>query len=92
MSTVKARSQPGALPGDPLTREAAAFRRKLPALLVAHKGEYVAFYHGRLVGHGADDEELADRMFRKLGDAPFYIARVEQAPTVCEAPSPEVIG
>jgi hypothetical protein len=30
-------------------------------------------------------------MFVKLGDAPFYIAKVETAPTVYELPSPEVV-
>jgi hypothetical protein len=30
-------------------------------------------------------------MFEKLGDAPFYIARVEREPTVSDLPSPEVV-
>jgi hypothetical protein len=92
MSTVKSPARRRAWPDDPLAGEAAAFRRKLPELLRAYKGQYVAFYHGRAVGHGADDEELAGRMFKKLGDAPFYIARVEKVPAVCDVPSPEVVG
>jgi len=29
-------------------------------------------------------------MFRKLGDAPFYIARLEETPAIYEFPSPEL--
>jgi len=92
MSTAKAQAVRSALPKDPLMREEAAFRRKLPQLLPAYRGEYVAFYRGRLVGHSPDDEELASRMYRKLGDSPFYIASVEEAPAFCDVPSPEVGG
>jgi len=92
MSTAKAQAGRSALPNDPLMREAAAFRRRLPTLLRTHKGEYVAFYEGRVVGHDPDDEELAARMFAKLGDAPFHIARVEEAATVYDLPSPEGVG
>jgi hypothetical protein len=92
MSTAKARAGQGALAKDPLMREAAALRRKLPQLLRTHPGEYVAFYEGRVAGHGPDDEELASRMFAKLGDVPFYIARVAEAPASCDVPSPEVVG
>jgi hypothetical protein len=42
------------------------------------------------VGHAEDDEELAERMFKKLGDVPFYIAKVEEEPTVYDLPSPEI--
>ena len=45
-----------------------------------------------MVGHGPDDEELARQMYERLGDVPFYIARVEREPTVYELPSPEVTG
>ena len=47
---------------------------------------------GHVVDHDPEDEALAARMFKKLGDAPFYIARLEQNPTVYEFPSPEVAG
>jgi hypothetical protein len=30
-------------------------------------------------------------MFERLGDAPFYIAKVEKEPSVYELPSPEVV-
>ncbi len=77
---------------EPLAREAQGFRRKLPRLLKDYEGQFVALYRGRVVGHGADDEELAQRMYAQLGDVPFYIARVEREPTVYDLPSPEVVG
>lgn len=77
---------------DPFVAEAHAFRRKLPQLLARYEGEFVALYRGRVVGHGVNDEDLAERMYERLGDVPFYIARVERRPTVYELPSPEVVG
>lgn len=77
---------------EPLANEAQALRRKLPRLLKDYEGQFVALYRGRVVGHGADDEELAERMYERLGDVPFYIARVERQPTVYDLPSPEVVG
>jgi ABC-type enterochelin transport system ATPase subunit len=56
-----------------------------------YEGQFVALYQGRVVGHGADDEELARRMFEKLGDVPFYIAKVSKEPTVYDLPSPETV-
>ncbi len=77
---------------EPFAAEAQAFRRKLPQLLGRYEGEFVALYRGRVVGHGANDEELALRMYERLGDAAFYIARVERQPTVYDLPSPEVVA
>ncbi len=74
-----------------LRDEEAAFQRKLPQLLKGHRGEYVAVYHGRIVAHGPNDEELARQMFTRLGYVPFLIARVEEEPTVYELPSPEAV-
>ncbi|MBI4641763.1 MAG: hypothetical protein HY731_13790 [Candidatus Tectomicrobia bacterium] len=76
---------------EPLVAEEQVFRQKLTQLLRRYKGQFIALYQGRVVGHGKDDEELARQMFEKLGDVPFYIARVEKEPTVYELPSPEVV-
>jgi len=73
-----------------LEKERRAFLRKLPNLLRPYEGQFVAIYQGRAVGHHEDDEELAQRMYEKLGDALFYIAKVEQQPTIWGIPSPEV--
>lgn len=76
---------------EPLTAEEQAFRRQYPTLLRKYEGQFVALSQGRLVGHGRDDEELAQRMFVKLGAASFYIARVESELSVYELPSPETV-
>lgn len=77
---------------EPWAVEAQTFQRKLAQLLERYEGQFVALYRGRVVGHGPDDEELARRMYERLGDVPFYIARVERKPTVYELPSPEVVS
>jgi len=90
MATVKTRERQQSLE-EPLAAEEQAFRRKQMQLLRRYEGQFVALYQGRVVGHGADDEALARRMFEKLGDVPFYIAKVEKEPTVYELPSPEAV-
>lgn len=90
MATLKTRKAQTALE-ERLAAEEQAFRQKLPQLLQRYAGEFVARYQRRVVGHGTDDEELARRMFDKLGDVPFYIAKVEKEPTIYELPSPEVV-
>jgi hypothetical protein len=94
MATIKTKKKPlpQTLDGGEITQEQQAFRRKRSQLLQRYEGQFVALYQGRLAGHGADDEELALRMFKKFGDAPFYIAKVEREPTVYELPSPEAVS
>jgi hypothetical protein len=75
---------------NPLADEEAAFRRQRVRLIKRLAGQYVAFYRRRLVDHDRNDEVLALRLFRKLGDVAFYIVRLEKTPRVCEVPSPEV--
>ena len=77
---------------DSLAAERRAFERQRRQLMRRYAGQFVALSGGRVVDHDKDDETLAARMFRKLGDAPFYIARLEDTPTVCEVPSPELTG
>lgn len=54
---------------DALATEALAFHRKLPQLLVRYEGEFIAPHRGRVVGHGPNDEELAERIYERLGDS-----------------------
>jgi hypothetical protein len=75
---------------DSLLSERRAFERQRVQLIRRYAGEYVALSGGRVVDHDKEDEALAARMFKKLGDAPFYITRVEARRTVCEVPSPEL--
>lgn len=79
------------MPQEPLEGEQQVFLRKLPQLRRRYQGQFVALYQGRVVGYGSDDEELAQRMFEKLGDVLFYIAKVEKELTIYELPSPELI-
>jgi hypothetical protein len=74
----------------PLGAEELAFRRQRPQLMKRYAGQYVAFYRGRLIDRDKDDEALAARLFKKLGDAAFYIGRLEEIPSICEVPSPEL--
>ncbi len=71
---------------EPLVIEAQKFRRKLTQLLPRYEGQFVALYQGRIIGHSADDEALAQKMYEKYGDVPFYIARVERETTVSSLP------
>jgi hypothetical protein len=73
-----------------LGAERHAFERQRAQLMHRYPGQYVALSGGRVVDHDKQDEALAARMFRKFGDATFYIARLEQSPTVYEVPSPEL--
>jgi hypothetical protein len=75
---------------DGVEAERRAFENRRSQLMRRYAGEYVAILGGRVVDHSKDDEALAARMFNKLGDAPFYIARVERTSTIYELPSPEL--
>jgi len=90
MSTLKKRKGLES-PEEALATEERAFHQKTVHLLQRYEGQFVAIYRGRVAGHGPDDEELAKRMFEKLGDVPFYIGKVEKKPTVYEVPSPEAV-
>ena len=79
-------------PGEEqLAAQERVFYKSRARLLQRYQGQFVALYQGRVVGHGTNDEDLARQMFEKLGDAPFFIQRVEKEPTVYEVPSPEVV-
>ena len=81
-----------ALAEDVSAPERRAFQRQRPQLMRRYAGQYVAIYGGRIAGHDKNDETLAARMFARFGDAPFYIGRVEDTPSVYEVPSPELAG
>ena len=66
------------LTNNPLASEEEVFRRRFNQLLRRYEGQFIALYHGRVVGNSTNDEELAGRIFNKLGDVPFYIVKVEK--------------
>ena len=75
---------------DPSDAEFRAFKKMLPKLLQRYEGEYVAIYQVKIVGHDADDRELARRTFAKLGDVPFILPKViRNWPEVEDLSSPE---
>jgi hypothetical protein len=76
---------------EPFAAEREALRRQWAQLMRRYEGQFVALYEGRVVAHGTDDEELAQQLFAKLGDVPFYIVRVEKQPTIYDLPTPEVV-
>ena len=90
MATLKKRKGQESIE-EPLVAEERAFYRKRAHLLQRYEGQFVALYQGRVVGHGPDDEELARRIFAKMGDVPFYIQKVGKEPLIYEVPSPEVV-
>jgi len=76
---------------DFLIDQERVYCKKRASLLQRYEGQFVALYQGRVVGHGQNDEELAQEMFEKFGDAPFLIQKVEKEPTIYDVPSPEVV-
>jgi len=66
-----------------------AFAEQRPQLMRRYRDQYVALSEGRVVDHDKSDEALAARMFKKFGNAPFYLARLEDKPSIFEVPSPE---
>ena len=76
---------------EPWATAERAFCHQCGRLLRRYAGQCVALYQGRVVGHGVDDEVLAQELFERLGDVPFYIAKVEAEPTVYDLPSPETV-
>ena len=88
---VKATTKPTApVPDDSLAVDRQAFERQRAQLMRRYRGQYVALAGGCVVDHDKNDETLAARMFKKLGNAPFYLARLEETPAVYEIPSPEI--
>ena len=78
-----------AVSDDSLMTDRLAFVRQRVQLMRRYREQYVALSGGRVVDHDKDDEALAARMFRKFGNAPFYLVRLEEKAAVYEVPSPE---
>jgi hypothetical protein len=77
---------------NPLEAEYRAFRKMLPQLLKKYKGEYVAIYQGKLLGHHPDDSEMARRAYKKVGHAPFLLTKVSKTIPIYEFSSPEEVS
>jgi hypothetical protein len=79
------------LTNNPLASEEEVFRRRRNQLLRRYEGQFIALYHGRVVGSSTNDEELAGKIFNKLGDVPFYIVKVEKETTVYDLSTPKIV-
>jgi hypothetical protein len=75
---------------ESLAAERRSFECQRAQLMRRYPGEYVALSGGRVVDHDKQDEALAARMFKKFGNAAFYVGCLEQSPTVYEVPSPKL--
>src|SRR5262245_35617090 len=70
----------------PWLREKAAFDRLSEQLATSHRGRWVAVHKGKLFDEDANDDTLFARVSRKLGNAPFFIGRIDVAPEVVDMP------
>ena len=73
----------------PFAAEAKRFTKMLPILRQQYHGEFVALLDGAVIDHDPDDERLAERLYARLGEVPFYIGWTGESPSTYELPSPE---
>jgi hypothetical protein len=79
-------------PEDKWRREQRAFRRLLPELLKAYRGQYVAVHEGQVVESGPDKLDVAGRAYARFGYVPIYVSLVSDQPTPpVRIPSPRLL-
>ncbi len=71
-------------------RERRAFARLEPRLRRLRLGRWVGVRGGRVVAVGDDPEELARRLFRRLGPEAFFVGRVGAPPQLLDLPGFEL--
>jgi antitoxin (DNA-binding transcriptional repressor) of toxin-antitoxin stability system len=71
-------------------KERTAFSHLSPAVVKRWRGRYVAVADGKVVGSDINHERLYERVFRKLGNRPFFIGLVGEAPPAVELPGFEI--
>lgn len=71
-------------------RERTAFARLAPRLRRRYRGRWVGIHAGRVVAVGDDPEELARKLFRRLGNEPFFVGRVGAPPPLLDFPGFEL--
>jgi prevent-host-death family protein len=75
---------------DELARERAAFERKLPGLLAAHHGEWVAFVDEQPVEFGSDFSSVIRRVRARFGQRPVYVQEIREQPRVYKMSAPRL--
>ena len=63
-------------------RNHAAFQEKLPELLQTRRGQFVAFYDGKIVGFGPDRFDLRKEVISKYGYVDMLVTEVTETPRV----------
>ena len=72
-------------------RERAAFRRLLPELLKAHRGEWVAIVDEQAVEFGPDFGSVILRVRERFGQRPVYVQEILEKPRVYKIGPPHII-
>jgi len=71
-----------------LEREIAVFEQMRPQLLLAHEGDYVAIYQGKVVAAGSEKLSLLGQVREQFGNVICYIEQVtSDAPRKVRLPS-----
>jgi hypothetical protein len=79
-------------PEDKFRNEQRAFQRLLPGLLRAHRDPYVAIHEGLLVDSGADQIDVAERVYARFGYVPILVTLVTDQPRPdIRIPSPRLL-
>lgn len=74
-------------------QERSAYWRLLPTLVSRYRDQYVAVHEGQVVDSGADQVELALRVYRRFGYVPIYVGLVSDDPVrMLRVPTPRVLG
>lgn len=74
-------------------QERSAYWRLLPSLVSRYRGQYVAIHEGQLVDSGANQVELALRVYGRFGYVPIYVGLVSDEPVrMLRVPTPRVRG
>jgi PHD/YefM family antitoxin component YafN of YafNO toxin-antitoxin module len=69
----------------------AAYLAMKDELLKTHRGEYVCFREGKLVGIDPDDQVLLEHVYKTFGYGPIFLHKIEDPETVYHIRSPRVV-
>ncbi len=61
-------------------------------LLKTHRGEYVCFRKGQLVGIDTDEQRLLDRVYRQFGYGPIFLHKIEEPEPIYRVPSRRAVN
>lgn len=73
-------------------QDRAAYLAMKDELLKAHRGEYVCFRDGQLVGIDSDEQTLLDRAYQQSGYGPIFLHKIEDPEPIYRIPSRRVVN